>query len=114
MSSVFRSGILTVAISTSASRSTRPTLATFGSPLPFSTPAALRRSTAAGGVLVMKVKLASANTVMTTGVGRPGSALWVAALNALQNSMMLTPCCPSAGPTGGAGLAWPAGTCSLM
>src|SRR6218665_4170357 len=39
---------------------------------------------------------------------------WVCALNALQNSMMLTPCWPSAGPTGGAGLALPPGTCSLM
>src|SRR4051794_6743091 len=32
----------------------------------------------------------------------------VAALYALQNSMMLTPCWPSAGPTGGAGVAAPA------
>src|SRR5690348_12210932 len=38
----------------------------------------------------------------------------VCALNALQNSMMLTPCWPSAGPTGGAGLACPPGICSLM
>src|SRR3954466_13125404 len=38
----------------------------------------------------------------------------VCALNALQNSMMFTPCWPSAGPTGGAGLAWPPGICSLM
>src|SRR5437899_8821265 len=38
----------------------------------------------------------------------------VCALKALQNSMMLTPCWPSAGPTGGAGLAWPPGICSLM
>src|SRR3954463_11720384 len=38
----------------------------------------------------------------------------VCALNALQNSMMLTPCWPSAGPTGGAGFAWPPGICSLM
>src|ERR1700739_4551361 len=38
----------------------------------------------------------------------------VAALYALQNSMMLTPCWPSAGPTGGAGLAWPAWICSLI
>src|SRR4051812_24726798 len=38
----------------------------------------------------------------------------VCALNALQNSMMLTPCWPSAGPTGGAGLAWPPGIWSLM
>src|SRR5437763_10645833 len=28
--------------------------------------------------------------------------------------MMLTPCCPSAGPTGGAGVAAPASICSLM
>src|SRR5579884_2940609 len=27
--------------------------------------------------------------------------------------MMLTPCCPSAGPTGGAGVAFPAGSCNL-
>src|ERR1700740_849064 len=38
----------------------------------------------------------------------------VAALYALQNSMMLTPCWPSAGPTGGAGLACPAWICSLI
>src|SRR5207237_515941 len=34
--------------------------------------------------------------------------------NCLQNSMMFTPCWPSAGPIGGEGLAEPAGTCSLM
>src|SRR4029078_8319176 len=44
---------------------------------------------------------------------RPFSC-WVCALNALQNSMMFTPCWPSAGPTGGAGLACPPGICSLM
>src|SRR3954470_2070170 len=38
----------------------------------------------------------------------------VAALYAMQNSMMLTPCWPSAGPTGGAGLAAPAWIWSLM
>ncbi len=43
----------------------------------------------------------------------PASA-WVRALNALQNSMMLTPCWPRAGPTGGAGLAAPAGIWSLI
>src|SRR5947209_17543877 len=37
----------------------------------------------------------------------------VFALNALQKSMMLTPCWPSAGPTGGAGVALPAGICSF-
>src|SRR5947208_14829443 len=38
---------------------------------------------------------------------------WVLALKALQNSMMLTPCWPSAGPTGGEGFALPAGIWSL-
>jgi hypothetical protein len=38
---------------------------------------------------------------------------WVWALKALQNSMMFTPWGPSAGPTGGAGLALPAGIWSL-
>src|SRR5689334_14551469 len=44
---------------------------------------------------------------------RPFSC-WVWALNALQNSMMLTPCWPRAGPTGGAGFACPPGIWSLM
>src|SRR3954447_8307413 len=39
---------------------------------------------------------------------------WVWALKALQNSMMLTPCWPSAGPTGGAGWGGPGGICSLI
>src|SRR3954464_5042639 len=37
----------------------------------------------------------------------------VAALNSLQKPMMLTPCWPSAGPTGGEGFALPAGSCSF-
>src|SRR3954451_7592389 len=61
----------------------------------------------------MKEKERSSKTVISTGVMRPFSAC-VCALNALQNSMMLTPCCPSAGPTGGAGLACPPGICSLI
>ena len=35
-------------------------------------------------------------------------------LKALQKSMMLTPCCPKAGPRGGDGLALPASTCSFI
>src|SRR5215208_4208667 len=42
------------------------------------------------------------------------ASCWVCALKALQNSMMLTPCWPRAGPTGGAGVAAPAWICSLM
>src|SRR5215211_5921440 len=51
--------------------------------------------------------------VMTTGVGAPFSRFCVWALNALQNSMMLRPRWPSAGPIGGDGFAAPAGTCSF-
>ena len=48
----------------------------------------------------MKLKLLSAYTVITTGMIRsPLSA--VLALNSLVNCTMFTPCCPSAGPTGG-------------
>src|ERR1700704_3083778 len=39
---------------------------------------------------------------------------FVLALKSLQNAIILTPCWPSAGPTGGAGLAAPAGICSLI
>jgi hypothetical protein len=61
----------------------------------------------------MKVKERSSKTVISTGVMRPPAcAVW--ALNALQNSMMFTPCWPSAGPTGGAGFACPPGICSLI
>src|SRR5512139_1793585 len=49
---------------------------------------------------------------MTTGMIVP-SCERVLELKALQNSMMLTPCCPSAGPTGGEGFAFPAGICSF-
>jgi hypothetical protein len=52
--------------------------------------------------------------VMTTGIGMPFSSFWVCALNALQNSMMLRPRWPSAGPIGGDGLAAPAGTCNFI
>jgi hypothetical protein len=51
--------------------------------------------------------------VIVTGIGVPASTFWVWALNALQNSMMLRPRWPSAGPIGGDGFACPAGTSSL-
>ena len=38
----------------------------------------------------------------------------VRALKSLQKDMRLRPACPSAGPTGGAGFAWPALMTSLM
>src|ERR1700675_3443942 len=51
---------------------------------------------------------------MTTGMIRPSNSLaLVLALNCLQNSMMLTCAWPSAGPTGGAGVALPAAICNF-
>src|ERR1700722_5358910 len=50
--------------------------------------------------------------VISTGMTLPR---WVsvAALYCFTKSMMLTPCGPSAVPTGGAGVAWPAFSCTL-
>src|SRR5205085_12614086 len=108
-----RSGIFVSAIRFTCSRERRPTLFRFGSPEPLSRFSASLIRTAAGGVFVMNVNERSSKTVISTGVMRPFSCA-VCALNALQNSMMLTPCWPSAGPTGGAGFAWPPGIWSLM
>src|SRR5687767_8323498 len=113
MSAAFRSGILVSAMVRSCSRVTVPTFCFFDEAEPLSSPAAFFSRIAAGGVLVMKVKERSPYTVISTGMIIPGWP-WVRALNCLQNSMMFTPCWPSAGPTGGAGLAAPAGTWSLM
>src|SRR5918994_1319596 len=108
----FRSAILISAIFFTCARVTRPTLVRFGLPLPFSTPASFSRRFGAGGVLVMKLKVRSAKIVTTTGMTIP-LWLWVRALNCFTNSMMLTPCGPSAVPTGGAGVAAPAGHCNF-
>src|SRR5665213_475808 len=75
--------------------------------------AAFFRKYDAGGVFISKVKDLSENTVMVTGIGVLFSWSCVLALKALQNSMMLRPRWPKAGPIGGDGLAAPAGTCSL-
>src|SRR3954451_3151918 len=108
-----RSASLLSAISRTCERLIDATLLVCGSPEPFSTPAAFRISRAAGGVLVMNEKLRSSYTVISTGTTLPRCDS-VAALYCLQNSMMLTPCWPSAGPTGGAGVAAPAWIWSLM
>src|SRR3954451_20854285 len=111
-SPAFRSAILISAIFLTWARVTRPTLVRLGWPLPFSMPASLRSRLGGGGVLVMKVNGRSAKIVTTTGMTIP-AWLWVLALNCFTNSMMLTPWGPSAVPSGGAGVAAPAGHCSL-
>src|SRR5207253_1484435 len=113
-SAAFRSGSFCLAISSTCLRVILPTFSVCGRALPDSMPAAFLMSTVVGGVLMMKEKLLSAYAVITTGSGRPGSTFWVCALNALQNSMMFKPRCPSAGPMGGDGFALPAGTWSLI
>ena len=106
----FKSAALTLTISMICDFVTLPPFALFGLPEPFWIPAAFFRRTAAGGLFSTKVKERSAYTVITTGIIIPDCAC-VAALNSLQNAIMLTPCEPSAGPIGGAGFAAPAGTC---
>ena len=95
------------AISSTCALVTVPTLFLFGSAEPFGTLAARLSRIGAGGVFSTKVYDRSANTVTTTGMMRP-SCPAVFALKFLQKSMMLTPCGPSAVPTGGAGVALPA------
>src|SRR5690606_14268621 len=75
---------------------------------PLSTPAASRSSTGVGGVLVMNVNDRSSKIVISTGMIVPRwASVW--ALYSLQKSMIATPWGPSAVPTGGAGVAPPAG-----
>ena len=112
-SCAFRSGIFVSAIERSCALVSLPTFVMFGSAEPDSIPSASLIRTAAGGVFVMNVNERSSKTVISTGMMRPFSCA-VCALNAFVNSTMLTPCWPSAGPTGGAGLAWPPGIWSLM
>src|SRR5450631_2373072 len=113
MSRAFRSGILVSAICRNCAFDSDATFTLCGVGEPLSTLAAFLMSSAAGGVLVMKVNERSSYTEISTGMTLPRCAS-VAALYCLQNSMMLTPCWPSAGPTGGAGVAAPALICSLI
>src|SRR3954464_8205537 len=109
MEAAFRSGSFCLAMSATCFSVTLPTLSLFGEPEPLATPAARFNKIEAGGVLVIKVNDLSLNTEITTGMMRPSSSFeLVLALNCLQNSMMLMPAWPSAGPTGGAGVALPA------
>src|SRR5215208_3888434 len=60
----------------------------------------------------MKVNDLSEKIVTSTGRIIPGW-FWVRELNSFTNAMMLIPCGPSAVPTGGAGVACPAGICNF-
>src|SRR5437762_915915 len=112
-SRAFKSLRLVFTMSMTCLRVTLPTLVLFGSFEPAAMLAAFFNRTAAGGLLVMNVNDLSLKTVITTGRMSP-ACFCVAALNSLQNAMMFTPRGPRAVPTGGAGLACPAGICSLI
>src|SRR5690606_14219111 len=107
-----RSGIFVSAMLRSCSRLSWPTSSLCGVALPLSMPSAFLISWGAGGVFVTKLKLRSSKMVISTGMMLPR---WpsVAALYCLTKSMMLTPCGPRAVPTGGAGVACPAGSWTL-
>src|SRR6202012_3014267 len=105
----FRSGILVSAICRTWAAVSEPTLVLCGSLLPLSTPAAFLIISGAGGVLVMNVNDRSSKIVISTGMMLPR---WdsVAAFAGFTTSLMFTGCGTSAVPTGGAGVAEPAGT----
>src|SRR5438046_7129179 len=109
----FRSFDFVFTISMTCLRVTLPTLFLLGSFEPAAMLAAFFNRIAAGGLLVMKVNDLILLTVITTGRISP-ACFCVAALNSLQNAMMFTPRGPRAVPTGGAGLACPAGICNLI
>src|ERR1700722_8283261 len=117
--SQLRSTIFFSAISRTCSLVTLPTkprpgvLAPEAGFLPILRFAAFLRKKVTGGWRISNVKERSWEGVITTGIGAPFSNCAVRALNALQNSMMLRPRWPSAGPIGGDGLAAPAGTCNF-
>src|SRR3984957_12344618 len=108
----FRSGILVSAICRTWAAVSEPTLVLCGSALPLSTPAAFLIISGAGGVLVMNVNDRSSKIEISTGMMLPRWAS-VAALYCFTKSMMLTPCGPRAVPTGGGGVAAPAGSWPL-
>src|SRR4030042_839765 len=112
-SAVLRSLILILAISRTFSADSLPTLVVPGVPLPFSTTNAFLNRSVVGGVFMVNENERSSYTIISTGMTLPS---WddVRSLYSVQKAIMLTPCCPSAGPTGGAGVAFPAGNCSLI
>src|SRR3954462_2562852 len=112
MSLTLRLGSFASAIWRTWSRVTRPTVSRLGVAAPLSIPAALRRRSGAGGVLRTKVNDRSSKIVICAGITWPALSA-VRSLSDFVNSTMLMPCGPSAVPTGGAGVALPAGSCRV-
>src|SRR3954469_25045567 len=108
MSTALRSGILVSAICFTCARVTEPAFSRGGTDEPSPIPAACRSRNGVGGVLVMNENERSSKIEISTGTIEPRCDS-VRSLYALQKSMMLMPWGPSAVPTGGAGVACPAG-----
>src|SRR3954451_12058292 len=87
---------------------TEPAVALPGVLEPLARPAFWRSRTGVGGVFRTKLNVRSSKIVISTGMIVPAWAS-VAALYCLTNSMIGTPWGPRAVPTGGAGVALPAG-----
>src|SRR3970282_2501877 len=113
ISLALRSFLLVSAIWRPWFRVSVPTFWRIWAGLPFSSPAAFLIRSEAGGVLREKVNERSSKTMISTGMMMPdweeGRSLY-----SLQKAMMLARCCPRAGSTGGAGVALPASSWSLM
>ena len=92
---------------------TEPTLSANGLELPLSMLAAFLKRSDAGGLFIINEKDLSSKTEISTGTIAPYIDA-VLSLYSLTNPIMLTPCCPNAGPTGGAGVAFPASICNLI
>ena len=71
ISAAFKSFIFVSAISFTLDEDTLPTFSRFGTPLPFSIPAAFFSRADAGGVFYSKLKDLSSYTVRTTGITLP-------------------------------------------
>src|SRR5829696_1759188 len=103
---------LTSAISASCLRVTLPTLVDCGTDEPLSIPAAFLIRKPLGGLFSSNLNEPSLKMVISAGMISP-IRLEVRALYSLQNAIRLMPCCASAGPIGGAGLALPALICRV-
>ena len=99
---------LTFAISYACFRLIRPAVACPGLCEHVFTPAARATKYDVGGVFIVHSNVLSPYISITTGTGVSALCSLVLALKSLQKLIMFTPCCPSAGPTGGDGFAAPA------
>lgn len=105
---------LVLAISSNCSRVILPTLTFRGLAEPLSSLAAFLISTAAGGDLTTKLKLLSANAVITTGRGKPRFDTLGLGVKRLAEFHDVQTTLAQCRTNWRDGLALPAGTCSLM